>query len=43
MAEGPSTSSSLQVILWNILKVIFIQLLIFKTVNEDKVKIVLWS
>ena len=40
MAEGPSTSSSIQVILYSILKVISIQSIILNTQNENKVTLV---
>ena len=40
MAEGPSTSSSTQVILHNLLKVIFIQSIILNTQSENKVTLV---
>ena len=37
MAESPSTSSSIQVILYNILKVIFMPSVIVSNQNEHKV------
>ena len=40
MTEGPSTSSSIQVISYNLLKVIFIQSIILNTQNENKVTLV---
>ena len=40
MAEGPSTPSSTQVILYNLLKVIFFQSIILNTQNENKVTLV---
>ena len=40
MAEGPSTSSSAQFILYNLLKVICIQSLIVNTQNEHKFTLV---
>ena len=40
MTEGPSTSSSTQVILYNLLKVIFIKSIILNTQNENKVTLV---
>ena len=40
MAEGSSTSSSIQVILYNHLKVIFIQSIILNTQNENKATLV---
>ena len=40
MAEGPNTSSSTQVILYNLLEVIFIQSTILNTQNKNKVTLV---